>query len=159
MIRLIAALDEKRGIGKNGDQPFYIKTDLARFRELTMGSPVLMGYGAYKAIGHPLKGRPTYVASRDPKLSLPGCHIVSDVDSYLKDVKEKGQELWVIGGGQMFNLSIGLASELYLTEIKGDFDCDAFFPDYHAEFELAGESDWQTEDKLTYRFTTWRRKG
>jgi dihydrofolate reductase len=155
MIRLIAAVDSNLGIGKNGNQPFFIKRDLDRFRELTPGGNILMGYKTYSIIGHPLSDRHNFVASKDVKLKIPGCQIVSDVTDFL--AKEQG-DVWVIGGGQIFAAAISQADELYITQVQGDFDCDTFFPNYKDTFYLADESPPMQQDDLKFSFQIWRPK-
>lgn len=141
-ISIIAALDEKRGIGRNNELPWHIPGDLARFKELTMGHPVIMGRKTFESIvgylGKPLPGRNSIVITRDPgsvRLFRSG---IGDKAIYLDSVtkaiefalNQEHDEIFIIGGAQIFEQSLPLADKLYLTLVAGDYNCDTFFPDY-----------------------------
>ena len=154
MIKLIAAIDKKRGIAKTGATPWYIKADLKHFRDLTTGGTVLMGHDTYKTIGRPLPNRNNIVASRDPNLKIPGVQVINDMGKFLKQAKD----LWVIGGEQIFKSAIKYASELYLTQIDADFDCDKFFPPYEKDFVLVKNGEWQEEEGLKFKYQAYKRR-
>lgn len=130
MISIIAAVDEKRGIGKNGKLPWHIPEDLQRFKEITTGHTVIMGRITFESIGKPLPNRVNIVITSQPQLISPSNDLISV--SSLDEAIEKagGGEIFIIGGGEIFNLAISKADKLYLTQIEGDFNCDTFFPDY-----------------------------
>jgi len=154
MIRLIAAIDDKRGLGNGQDQPFHIEEDLRRFRELTWGHTILMGLTTYKIIGA-LKGRNNVVASRDRNLQLPDARVINDISGFLSGAQE---DVWVIGGGQIFAASLGQADELYITHVQGDFHCSVFFPEFEDKFELVSESETHTENDLNFKFCVYKKK-
>jgi len=153
MIRLIAAIDDKRGLGNGQDQPFHIEEDLRRFRELTWGHTILMGLTTYKIIGT-LKGRNNVVASREPNLQLSDARVINDIPGFLSETKE---DVWVIGGGQIFAASLEQADELYLTHVQGDFNCTVFFPEFEDKFVLSSESKTYTENNLIFRFSVYEK--
>lgn len=154
MIKLIAAIDQKRGIAKTGTMPWYIKADLRHFKELTTGHTVLMGHKTYETIGKPLPNRHNVVASHQFGLEIDGAEVTHDAADYLRDARG---DIWVIGGEELFEATMPRAQELYLTQIEADFDCDRFFPPYKDDFKLVHFGDWQTENDLKFRFEVWRR--
>lgn len=156
MIRLIAAVDRKRGIAKGGLQPWYIPNDEKYFLNQTSkwGGEVLMGSKTYQVIGHPLAGRKNYVASRDA-VSVNGAEIVSDLQGFLQSF---GRDLWVIGGASVFEQSLPFADELYLTEIQADFGCDQFFPAYEDKFMIFGEEPLQEQNGFLYKYVVYTRR-
>lgn len=149
MIRLVAAIDSKRGITKNGRTPWKLRQELRYFKELTWGGTVLLGRKTYDYIGHPLRGRQNIVASRQTNLVLPGCTVVNDLDNLPEDV-------WVVGG-ELFTQIIDRSDLLYLTRLDADFACDRFFPDYEKQFKLMSCNDMQEENGIKFRYEVWRR--
>ncbi len=134
-ISLIAALDEMNGIGKNGQLLFQIPDDLKRFKQLTLGHPIIMGRKTFDSIGKPLPGRTNIVITRNPEYQPAGITIVHSLDEALKQAAEvEQQEIFVIGGAQIYTQAINRASRLYLTLVEGDYRADTFFPTYEFEF-------------------------
>lgn len=154
MIRLIAAIDAKRGLGNGQDQPFHIKADLDHFRGLTWGQNILMGYTTYRIIGA-LEGRTNFVAKRaEADFKLPDAQVVTDLAEFLSSSTE---DVWVIGGGAIFAASLEAANELYLTRVEGDFNCSVFFPEFESRFYLASQGDSQAENNINFRYEVWKR--
>lgn len=151
MISIIAAMDEKRGIGKNNQLPWHLREDLKRFKEITSGHTIIMGRKTFESIGKPLPNRVNIVITSQ----------LQNLDGEIKDLifvsslgealeKTKG-DVFIIGGGQVFAEAIAKADKLYLTLVDGDFNCDTFFPDYSSftneNFIGAGE-----ENGIRYKF-------
>lgn len=164
MINLIAALSEKtHAIGKDGELLFSIPEDLKRFKELTSGHPVIMGRRTWESLPErfrPLPGRTNIVVTRDTDYSAPGAEVVHSLEEAitLGQMQEGGAEVWVIGGGELYALTLPQADKLYLTLVRSDRDGDAHFPDYSA-FLLMGESEEhisQTGER--YRFATYAKQ-
>ncbi len=156
MIRIIAAIDRKRGIAKSGIQPWFIPADEKYFLEQTSkwGGEVLMGSKTYEVIGHPLKDRKNYVASRDAA-AVSGAELVSDIDGFLKSFN---RDLWVVGGAAVFEAALPYADELYLTEIQADFGCDKFFPEFSGKFMPFGEEPLQEQNGFIYKFVVYAKR-
>ena len=156
MIRLIAAVDNKRGIAKHGFQPWHIPNDEKYFLDQTSkwGGEVLMGSKTYEVIGHPLKDRKNYVASRDAA-SINGAEVVRDLENFLKTFE---RDLWVIGGASVFEQALPYADELYLTEIQADFGCDQFFPEFQAGFMPFGEEPLQEQNGFLYKYVIYTKR-
>jgi dihydrofolate reductase len=126
-ISLIVAMASNRAIGLNGKMPWHLSADLKRFKQITMGAPILMGRKTFEAIGRPLPGRENIIISRDPSYQQPGCRVFGDIDSVLQ-CYAGSQELFVIGGATLYEAMLPYADYLYLTEIHKIFAGDTFFP-------------------------------
>lgn len=149
MLSLIAAIDDKRGLGKKGLLPWHLSEDLKRFKEITKGHTVIMGRNTFESIGKPLPDRKNIVVTQDPNFHAEGVAIVNSIEDAL-DAGGNG-EVFIIGGAQIYAQTIDLADKLYLTQVEGDFGCDTFFPDYSSfrneTFIGAGQ-----ENGIKYKF-------
>jgi len=156
MIRLIAAMDRKRGIAKYGFQPWYIPEDEAYFTEMTRshGGIVLVGSTTFKTFAGPLKGRSNFVLTTD-KTPIEGVELVRDLKKFFKEYREN--DIWVIGGANVFTqvLDLGVADELYLTQILADFGCHQFFPEFEDDFHLSNESELHEENGFIFSFNVY----
>jgi len=155
MIRLIAAIDRKRGISKHDHQPWNIPLDEAYFTNQTslFGSNILMGNTTFNVIGHPLKNKHNYVLSHNQS-PMDGAEIVNDLNQFLANFKH---DLWVIGGAQLFELTIAHANQLYITKIDADFNCDLFFPNYEKNFKPVETSIPKHENGYTFTFNIFEK--
>lgn len=170
-ISIYVAIDKKRGIGKSGTQPFYIRDDLKRFKEATTGHPVIMGRRTLEAIlsyrGKPLPDRTNIVITHDKSFQHEGVTVCHSLDEAIEKAKEienppAGGEIFIIGGGQIFEQALHsaqgeLVSRIYLTVIDHDFECDVFFPDYSEFKKVLSEEQRETEDGLKYKWLTLER--
>lgn len=149
MISIIAALDEKRGIGKMGKLPWHLSEDLKRFKEITSGHTVIMGRKTFESIGKALPNRENIVVTSNPEFLAEGVLIVHT----LQDAFEKAKgDVFIIGGGQVFYETLQRADKLYLTLVEGDFSCDAFFPDYSEIFTKETFLGAGEENGIKYKF-------
>ena len=150
-ISIVVAMDEKRGIGKDNKLMWHIPEDLKRFREITSGHPVIMGRKTYESIGRLLPNRTNIIVTRDPNYNVDGAVIVHSLEEALKVASEKDQEeIFVIGGGQIFVQALAVTDKLYLTIVKGDFAADTFFPDYAAFTRVISKEE---KDDGDYQYT------
>lgn len=156
MIRMIAAIDRKRGIAKGGVQPWFIPGDDKYFVDQTskFGAEVLMGSKTYQVIGHPLKDRRNFVVTREAA-AVSGAEVVNDLEGFLKSFE---RDLWVVGGASIFEQALPFADELYLTHIEADFGCDQFFPDYTDSFMQFNEESLQEENGFIFKYTVFVKK-
>lgn len=160
MIRLIAAIDNKRGLARNGGLPWKIPEDEKYFTEQTKtyGGNVLTGATTFWDTYHgkPLIKRQNYILTHknDP---IPGATVVHDLPKLLEEFKDK--DLWVAGGAEVFKevMAAGKADELYLTHIEADFDCDQFFPEYESSFRLAERSEAREQNGLKFTYARYIR--
>lgn len=123
-MKAIAAVDENYGIGKDGGLIIKNKADMKFFKETTMGYPVIMGRKTFESIGKPLPGRTNIVISRQ-NIQIPGVKTVTGWEA-LTDL-----DAFVIGGAQIYKLFLPYYDEIYLTENKGVYEADAFFPTFN----------------------------
>lgn len=157
MIRHIAAVDGSRGIAKNGQIPWNLPADGKYFWDMTAkyGGRVLMGYRTFEAMKRPMAGRENYIATRRKDNYVHGASAVHDLDMFLNNFKE---DLWIIGGSEIYTQTLQRADELYITEIDAEFSCDRFYPPYKEQFELSSQSPTYYENGLNYRFCVYARK-
>jgi dihydrofolate reductase len=132
-ISLIVAVSRNGAIGLNNQLPWYLPEDLKYFKSVTMGKPLIMGRKTFDSIGRPLPGRANIVLTRDPQWTSDGVKVVQSVEQALvageiaceaADV----DEIMVIGGEQIYRMTIDLADRIYLTQVDVDVEGDAFFP-------------------------------
>lgn len=157
MRRIIAVMDKRRGIAKNGRIPWHLPGDLKDFKAKTSSGSkrVLMTGKTLRDIGHPLPGRENIVWTRDGELiNRRDITPITDLKKFLNS----NNDVWIIGGTALFNETLDLADELYITRIDSDFNCDSFFPKFENKFTLAEKSQNLTENNLTFHFEKWLRK-
>ena len=131
---LIAALDRNRGIGRGNALPWHLPDDLKRFRALTLGQPVLMGRRTAESLGRALPKRRNLVLTRGARAPFDGMEAVASIDDALAlAAAEDAEQLCVIGGGELYALTLPMATRLHLTHVDTLVDgCDAFFPAFEA---------------------------
>lgn len=134
-ISLIAAVAENGVIGKNNDLPWKIKSEFQYFKDTTMGRPIIMGRKSFMSLGKPLPGRANIVITRDKTYQAEGARAVHTLDEALalaKDIAAKDgiDEIFVVGGADIYRMALSAADRLYLTEIHMKPDGDIFFPDF-----------------------------
>jgi len=160
-VALVAAVAENGVIGADGGMPWHYPEDLARFKQTTMGHPVVMGRTTYESIasrlGGPLPGRTNVVLSRRESLDVPdGVIHARDLDSGFDAAEaalEDGREtVYVVGGATVYEAAIDRADELLVTEIPEAPDGDTYFPEIGPDWV---ESDRETAGELS--FVTYRR--
>jgi dihydrofolate reductase len=132
-IVLVAAIGENNVIGRGGQLPWQLKSDLQHFRALTINKPVVMGRKTYQSIGKPLKDRTNIVVTRDLGLVAPGAVLATSVDAALAyahdDAKRRGvDEIMVIGGNDIFVATLPKADRLEITHVHAAPEGDVFFP-------------------------------
>lgn len=155
MIRLIAAIDIRRGIATASGIPWKLPGDIAYFHDKTATGLILMGWATYNEFAAPLHERDNFVLTDGSGPLRTGFRAISSLDEL--GIRNPGQDIWVIGGAAVYAEMITEANELLLTQVLGDFDCTKFFPLYQTEFRLATQSDDRQDGEITYRFETWRR--
>ncbi len=165
-IILVVAVAQNGVIGRDGDLPWRLPSDLKRFKQLTLGKPVVMGRKTWDSIGRPLPGRPNIVVTRDASFAAPGATVVSSLDEGLAVAQREAEalgvdEVCVIGGGQIYAQVFDRADILHVTRVEADVAGDTRFPAIDpAVFEkVADEPIPQGEkDSHAMHFATWRRR-
>ncbi len=159
ILTLIVATDNAGGIGIRNALPWKLPQDLAHFKRITTGHPILMGRKTFESIGRPLPNRRNIVISRNAEWRHAGVDAVTSLDAALKltDVPE----VFVIGGAEIYTLALPMADRLIVTEIALRFDCDAFFPaiDKTIWSETAREAHHDDANGFDFAFVTYQRKG
>jgi len=131
-LSLIVAVGTSGVIGNEGRLPWRLPADLAHFKKTTMGHSILMGRKTFESIGKPLPGRRNIVLSSNPERLPEGVEGVPSVDLALEACAGE-EQIFVIGGAEIFRLFIDQADRIYLTEVEGDFPGDAFFAPIDSE--------------------------
>lgn len=166
-ISLIVAYEQNRGIGKDGQLPWRLPSDLAYFKKVTMGCPIIMGRKTYESIGRPLPGRLNVVVSRNAEqLHIEGVETATSIKQALElasDVhKTSGQppkEIFIIGGGEIFKLSMDLADRIYATEIHQAAGSDVHFPEINSGIWQESSRDPQPEENgFNFDFVVYDRR-
>jgi len=157
-LTIIVATDQQGGIGIDNTLPWKLPEDLAHFKRLTTGHPILMGRKTFDSIGRPLPNRRNIVITRNADWRHEGVEAVSSVQAAIALLD--GAEGYVIGGAEIYQQSLALAQRLIITEIGQTFDCDAFFPavDHAVWQETAREAHVSEKSGLPYAFVTLQRK-
>jgi len=131
MISIIVAIGKNRAIGKNNQLLWHLPEDLRHFKKITTGNIVVMGRKTYESIGRPLPNRTNIIVTNDKKYKAEGCIIKHSLDEVLNEAKTyKDKEVFVIGGGQIYEQALPHAKKLYLTIVDDEPEADTFFPDY-----------------------------
>ena len=128
-LSIVVAMDDNRLIGNNNQLPWHLPADLAYFKKLTTGKSLLMGRKTYDSIGKPLPNRRNIVITRNSKISISGCEVVSSVEKALILTKDE-DEVMVIGGASLCEQLLPQVNRLYITKIDGEFEGDIYFPQY-----------------------------
>jgi len=134
-ISLIVAMASNRAIGLNNEMPWHLSADLKKFKQITMGSPILMGRKTFESIGRPLPGRNNIIISRNEDYQQPGCLVFNSIEAAIESCQQE-EEIFIIGGATFYQAALPLADKLYLTEINKSFTADTFFP-------VIDRNDWK----------------
>lgn len=155
-ISIICAMSENRAIGKDNKLLWHIPEDLKFFREKTLNHPIIMGRKTFESIGKALPKRTNIVITRDAEYQADGVSVVGSLEEALSFAKkEETEEIFIIGGGQIYKEAMEYADTLYLTIIKGNFDADTFFPEYSGFREMSRES--HNNGEYEFDFITMQR--
>ena len=157
-LTLIVATDRQGGIGIDNTLPWKLPEDLAHFKRMTTGHPIIMGRKTFDSIGRPLPNRRNIVITRNAEWQHDGVEAATSVEAALALLD--GAEGFVIGGAEIYRQSLALTSRLIITEIGQTYDCDAFFPAIAREEwqETAREPHVSAASGLPYAFVTLQRK-
>ena len=157
----IVAASQNNVIGVDNDLPWNIPEDMKFFRDKTKGRALIMGRKTFESVGHPLPKRLNVVVTRQPDYQPEGAVVVSSVEEGIELCKTKvddyGDEIFIIGGGQIFKDTMDIVDIIYLTRIHRDYDGDILYPDVDPEkFEEVERRD--REEPVAFSFLTYRKK-
>lgn len=151
MISMICAIGKNREIGFKNSLLWDIPEDMAHFKAITSSHTVIMGDKTYQSIGRPLPNRKNIVVTLNKDLQAPGCEVRFDLDEVLREYKKSTEEVFVIGGGMIYKLSLPMADKLYLTLVDDAPEADVFFPDF-SEFKQIVKEDDMDNGKYKFKF-------
>lgn len=153
MIHIIVAAGKRGEIGYKNQLLCHLSADLKHFKELTTGHTVLMGRKTWDSLPKkPLPNRRNIVISRNGSLQLDGAEVFTSPEEALETVKT-GEEVFIIGGEQIYQLFVNKTDIIHLTRIQAEFEADAFFPKINQEdWTLVEEISYQKDEKNSYNF-------
>jgi len=157
-MRLIVAVDQNWAIGRGGELLARIPADLRRFKEITMGHPVLLGRKTLATFpgGRPLPGRENFILSSTPGYAVEGARVLSSVEEALRLCPA---DTFVIGGGRVYETMLEHCDRAYVTRLCAAFDADTWFPDLDAlpDWALTGEGPPLTDGGVKFQYLTYER--
>ncbi|MGK9221461.1 MULTISPECIES: dihydrofolate reductase [unclassified Microbacterium] len=166
-IRSIWAQSRTRAIGSDGGMLWQLPEDMAFFKRATTGTPVVMGRKTWLSFPErfrPLPDRPNIVVTRDESFAAEGAQVVHSLEDALEAAGRIDDEVWVIGGAQIYAQAMDVVDELWVTEVDVDADGDAYAPEIGEEWRVVrsepdGAAEWLTSRTGTrYRFVVYRRR-
>ncbi len=157
---MIAAVAENNALGKNNDLLWHLPNDFKRFKEITSGHHIIMGRKTFESFPKPLPNRTHVIISRQKDFLKEGCIVVQDIESALA-VCPKNEDVFIIGGGEIYKQFLPFADQLDITRVHNSFDADVYFPEIDAEiWQLSSETFHQKDEKhlFDYSFQTFIKK-
>lgn len=162
-ISLIAAVAQNRVIGKKNDLPWHLPDDFAFFKRKTSHHPIIMGRKSLESLGKPLPNRTNIVVTRNADFQAAGVTITHTLDAAIDSAKSINQEeIFVIGGAEIYAIALPIATTLYLTEIHKAYDGDAYFPEFiRTEWDEISRVPHPADERheIGFDFVEYERKG
>lgn len=160
-ISLVVAAAENNAIGKNNQLLWHLPNDLKFFKNTTWGMPVVMGRKTYESVNKPLPGRFNIVITRQADWKAAGVTVATDLPDALEKAKATNcNEVFVIGGGEIYKQAFETADKIYITRVHAVLEADTFFPAIEeSQWELIHHLDFDKDEKhaYAYSFETWER--
>lgn len=159
-ISIVVAISENNAIGKDNQLLWHLPADLKHFKNITTGHTIIMGRKTYDSIGKPLPNRRNIIITRQKDLNLEGVEVVNSLEEALSLSKDE-EEVFIIGGAEIYKQSIAVSHRIYLTRIHQEFEADAFFPELDDETWKEVEKVDHLPDeknKFAYTFSTLERR-
>lgn len=132
VVSIIVAKAQNNTIGAGNQLLWHISDDLKRFKAITTGHTIIMGRKTYQSIGRALPNRKNIVVTRDAEFVAPGCLVYGSFSDALSSCSAE-DEVFIIGGGEIYQQALPLASRLYITQVHKSFDGDTYFPEFDAD--------------------------
>lgn len=161
MITLAVAKSENDVIGADNKLLWHLSDDLRRFKRITSGHPIIMGRKTYESVGKPLPNRTNIVITRNQDWNSEGIKVVNSLEKALELAKEFDSEIFIIGGGKVYEQSMEIADAIELTEVHHTFDGDTFFPEIDLSVwkEVSRENFKKDErNEYDYSFVRYEKK-
>ena len=153
MITLIAACSKNRVIGKDNKLIWHLPEDLKRFKDLTLGNPIVMGRKTYESIGKSLPGRLNIILTKNRDFKADNCLIYNNIYDMLEIYQQSN--LFVIGGGEIYNMFLPYAKKIELTLIDRDFEGDTFFPQLGSDW-IESNVETNSNGEFEYKYITYK---
>ncbi len=153
-ISIIAAMGQNRVIGKGNGLPWNLPADTRFFKEATRGHPVIMGRKTFDTMGKPLPNRRNIVITRQSELEISGAEVVHTLEEALERVDAASEEVFIIGGAEIYRMALAIADRMYLTLIHESFDGDTFFPEFvESHWTLGSREDHEPDERNAHAFS------
>ncbi len=154
-ISLIAAVAENRVIGRDNTLPWHLPDDLKQFKQRTQGHVVIMGRGTFESVGGPLAHRRSIVVTRNRGYHAEGAEVAHDLDEALQRARGSGEdEVFVLGGADIYALALPRADRLYLTVIHAEIEGDTYFPEWNpSEWTLIEDRRHDADERHEHAFS------
>lgn len=157
MFSIIAAVCDNNVIGGNNKLLWHISEDLKRFKEITTNHTIVMGRKTFESFPKPLPNRHHVILTRDPhyKVDSDQVTVVNDIETIMKTYENRGSEIFIIGGGEIYNLFLPYSNKMYLTKVNGKFEGDTYFPEINFDEWMVTETSEEKinpKDNLSYQF-------
>lgn len=161
MIHIIVAASENNAIGKDNKLLWHLPNDLKYFKSVTSGHPIIMGRKTFDSIGRPLPNRLNIVISRNSYESTENLVYCNSLPEAINIAKEKDEEIFIIGGGEIYRQSLPLAHKIHFTKVHTEIAGDTFFPELNEnEWEVESSTFHPKDEKhqFDYTFLIYRKK-
>lgn len=157
-LSIIVAVANKNVIGINNTLPWHLPEDLKRFKALTMGHHIVMGRKTYESLGRLLPGRTTVIVTRNKHYQVEGAVVVHSIEQALS-VCAEDDEVFLIGGAELYQQGFQHADKLYMTEVHTDVEGDAFLPEFDlTQWDEVARESHQAENGLAFSYVTYQRR-
>ncbi|QNH63625.1 dihydrofolate reductase [Hymenobacter sediminicola] len=154
MLAFVVAIAENNVIGNDNQLLWHLPDDLKHFKRLTQGHPVVMGRRTYESIGRPLPNRTNIVVTRQAGWQAPGCEVAYSVPDALEQAAQLDEEVFVIGGAEIYRQALPAADVIYLTEVHHTFEGDVVFPELNnTEWREESRERHEPDEKHAYAFS------
>lgn len=150
-VSIVVAYGKNRVIGSNNRLPWHLPADLKHFKELTRGNTVIMGRKTFESIGRPLTNRRNIVVTRQKEMQIPDVTTAESIEDAVS--KAASDEIFIMGGEEIFRQSLHLAEKVFATEIRHTFEGDVFFPKIGSEWKETEREDHSSDDKNKYAYS------
>lgn len=162
VVIVVAMSREKHAIGHRNQLLWHIPDDLKRFKEKTLGHPIIMGRRTFESIvgilGKPLPGRTNIVITRNPDFSYEGVIVVSSLEAALTEAQKLSPtEIHIGGGGEIYKQALPFVDELYVTFVDDEPEADTFFPEFENDFEVVKQYEPRIHNDLIYQWVDYKR--
>ena len=160
MVILIAAAAKNNALGKNNDLIWHLPDDFKRFKAITSGHYIIMGRKTFESFPKPLPNRTHVVITRQKGYQPEGCIVVDSIEKALA-ISPKNENVFIIGGGEIYTLGLPFAQKIELTRVHNDFEADVFFPEIDLKQWKLVEEEFHLKDekhKYDFSFQTFLRK-